>query len=218
MVTALASLLCTCKNNAAIPTAVIKSTNDSLSYAWGVQLTEALKQRTKDLNPDIVAAAVKEAFEEKSQFTPEECQTIVAEISQREQQKAMVENAKEGEAFLAENANKPGVMTTDSGLQYKIIEEGEGKHPTDTSTVEVHYTGKLLDGSVFDSSVERGETIEFPLNRVIAGWTEGVQLMKPGGKIELYIKPELAYGPTGSGSAIPPNATLIFEVELISIK
>ena len=218
MVTALASLLYTCKNNAAIPTAVIKSTNDSLSYAWGVQLTEALKQRTKDLNPDIVAAAVKEAFEEKSQFTPEESQTIVAEISQREQQKAMVENAKEGEAFLAENAKKPGVMTTDSGLQYKIIEEGEGKHPTDTSTVEVHYTGKLLDGSVFDSSVERGESIEFPLNRVIPGWTEGVQLMKPGGKIELYIKPELAYGSGGSGGAIPPNATLIFEVELISIK
>lgn len=218
MVTVLASLLYTCKNNAAIPTAVIASANDSLSYAWGVQLTEALKQRTKDLNPDVVAAAVKEAFEEKSQFTLEECQNIVATISEREQQKAMVENAKEGEAFLAENANKPGVMTTDSGLQYKIIEEGEGEHPTATSTVEVHYTGKLLDGSVFDSSVERGETIEFPLDRVIPGWTEGVQLMKPGGKIELYIKPELAYGPSGSGGAIPPNATLIFEVELISIK
>lgn len=211
-------LLYTCEDNAAIPTATIETTNDSLSYAWGVQMAEALKRQTKDLDPDVVLAAVKESLEDNAQFTLQECQNIVNVISSRERQKAMVENAREGEEFLAENANKPGVITTESGLQYKIIQEGSGEYPTASNTVEVHYTGKLLDGTVFDSSVERGETIEFPLTRVIRGWTEGLQLVRPGGKIELYIKPELGYGAQGSGGSIPPNATLIFEVELVSVK
>ena len=122
-----------------------------------------------------------------------------------------------GEKFLAENKTKEGVKTTASGLQYKITKEGTGKSPAATDTVLVHYEGKLLDGSVFDSSIKRGEPISFPLNRVIPGWTEGLQLIKEGGKATLYIPSKLAYGPRGAGGAIGPDETLIFEVELIKI-
>ena len=123
-----------------------------------------------------------------------------------------------GERFLAENKGKEGVKTTASGLQYKIVKEGTGKSPAATDTVLVHYEGKLLDGTVFDSSIKRGEPISFPLNRVIPGWTEGLQLVKEGGKAILYIPSKLAYGSSGAGGAIGPNETLIFEVELIKIK
>jgi FKBP-type peptidyl-prolyl cis-trans isomerase FkpA len=125
-----------------------------------------------------------------------------------------------GEKFLAENKTKEGVKTTDSGLQYKITKEGTGKSPKATDVVVVHYEGKLLDGTVFDSSIKRGQPIDFPLNRVIPGWTEGLQLMKEGGKAILYIPSKLAYGPrgTGAGGPIGPNETLIFEVELIKVQ
>lgn len=124
-----------------------------------------------------------------------------------------------GERFLAENKNKEGVKTTASGLQYKITQEGTGKSPAATDRVLVHYEGKLLDGSVFDSSIKRGEPIAFPLNRVIAGWTEGLQLIKEGGKATLYIPAKLAYGSSGTpGGPIGPNETLIFDVELIKIQ
>ena len=124
-----------------------------------------------------------------------------------------------GEKFLAENKSKEGVKTTASGLQYKITKEGTGKSPAATDRVLVHYEGKLLDGSVFDSSIKRGEPIAFPLNRVIPGWTEGLQLIKEGGKAILYIPSALAYGASGTpGGPIGPNETLIFEVELIKIQ
>jgi FKBP-type peptidyl-prolyl cis-trans isomerase len=123
-----------------------------------------------------------------------------------------------GEKFLAENKSKEGVKTTASGLQYKVNKEGTGKSPAATDNVLVHYEGKLLDGTVFDSSIKRGEPISFPLNRVIPGWTEGLQLMKEGGKSTLYIPSKLAYGASGAGGAIGPNETLIFEVELIKVK
>jgi FKBP-type peptidyl-prolyl cis-trans isomerase len=124
-----------------------------------------------------------------------------------------------GEKFLAENKTKEGVKTTDSGLQYKITKEGTGKAPKATDTVVVHYEGKLLDGTIFDSSIKRGQPIDFPLNRVIPGWTEGLQLMKEGGKATLYIPSKLAYGPRGTpGGPIGPNETLIFEVELIKVQ
>lgn len=213
---AMIGLLSTCEDNAAIPTATIETTNDSLSYAWGVQLAEALKQRASDLDPDVVAAAVKEALEEKAQMTLQECQTVVTEISTRVRQKEAVENLEEGTAFLEENGKKPGVITTPSGLQYKMITEGSGDSPTVNSTVKVHYTGTFLDGSEFDSSVG-GDPIEFGLTQVIRGWTEGVQLLKPGGKIELYVPSDIAYGPQGR-PGIPPNATLIFQIELLSFK
>ena len=124
-----------------------------------------------------------------------------------------------GEAFLKENAKKEGVKTTASGLQYKVIKEGEGKSPKATDTVKVNYEGKLIDGKIFDSSYKRGEPIEFPLNGVIPGWTEGVQLMKEGATYEFVIPSKLAYGERGApGGTIPPNATLIFKVELIQVK
>lgn len=123
-----------------------------------------------------------------------------------------------GEKFLEDNGKKEGVVTTASGLQYKVITEGTGKSPKATDTVEVQYEGTLIDGKVFDSSYKRGESIEFPLNRVIAGWTEGVQLMKEGAKYRFYIPSKLAYGSRGAGRDIGPNEALIFDVELIKVR
>jgi len=123
-----------------------------------------------------------------------------------------------GKKFLEENATKEGIQTTASGLQYEVVREGDGPKPGAVSTVEVHYEGRLIDGRVFDSSYQRKETISFPLNRVIPGWTEGLQLMSTGSKYRLYIPSELGYGARGAGSDIPPHAALIFDVELISIR
>jgi len=132
---------------------------------------------------------------------------------------AMAQSALEkGKAFLAENATKPGVQQTPSGLQYKILSPGEGKSPKATDTVLVNYRGTLLDGTEFDSSYKRNEPIEFPLNRVIPGWTEGVQLIKEGGKVQLFIPSNLAYGSRGAGGVIGPDETLIFEVELLKVR
>jgi len=128
------------------------------------------------------------------------------------------ENKKKGEKFLADNKSKPGVKTTPSGLQYSVISEGTGPKPTASSTVKVHYTGKLIDGTTFDSSVDRGEPVEFPLNGVIKGWTEGVQLMNKGAKYRFYIPQQLAYGPSSPTELIPPYSVLIFEVELLDIE
>lgn len=122
-----------------------------------------------------------------------------------------------GEKFLQDNAAKEGVVTTASGLQYKIVREGEGRRPTASDTVVVHYRGTLIDGTEFDSSYKRGEPIEFPLNRVIAGWTEGVQLMQEGAEFRFFIPSKLAYGPRGAGRVIGPNEALIFDVELLEV-
>ena len=127
-------------------------------------------------------------------------------------------NQKEGEAFLAANGKKPGVKTLPSGLQYAVIKEGTGRQPVATDTVTVHYKGTLINGTEFDSSYQRGQAASFPLNQVIKGWTEGVQLMKEGAKYRFFIPPQLAYGARGAGGLIGPNATLIFEVELISVQ
>ena len=123
-----------------------------------------------------------------------------------------------GKKFLEENANKEGIQTTASGLQYEVLRDGDGPKPRAVSTVEVHYEGRLIDGKVFDSSYQRKETISFPLNRVIPGWTEGLQLMPTGSKYRLYIPSELGYGARGAGGDIPPHAALIFDVELIAIR
>jgi FKBP-type peptidyl-prolyl cis-trans isomerase FklB len=143
---------------------------------------------------------------------------LMSSIRAKALEKTYGPNREEGEKFLAENAKKEGVKVLPSGVQYKVIKEGSGKIPADSSTVKVHYEGKLLDGTVFDSSYERGEPIEFPLTGVIKGWTEGLQLMPVGSKYRFYIPYALGYGERGAGEQIPPYSTLIFTVELLEVK
>ena len=212
-IVAVLALTIGCSESGVIPTAEMETPKDSLSYAYGVQLAEMLKRENSNLDPNVVAAAVKEALEENAQLTLEQCQNVVTEAKIR----ASADADKEGKEFLEANASKPDVSTTASGLQYKHINEGTGESPSESSTVTIHYTGRLIDGTVFDSSVESGEPIIYPVNGFIPGWIEGLQLMKAGGKMELYVPSNLGYGPNGSGS-IPPNSTLIFEMELISFK
>jgi FKBP-type peptidyl-prolyl cis-trans isomerase len=174
----------------------------------------------------VLAAGVKDGLSGANPLlTPEEVRTVMTEFTKDMREKAATaskeaadKNTKEGEKFLAENKTKAGVKTTASGLQYVVEKEGSGAAPKETDTVVVNYRGTLLDGTEFDSSYQRGEPATFPVNRVIKGWTEALQLMKPGGKYKLFIPSSLAYGPGGAGGDIGPNATLIFEVELLNVK
>ncbi|MDD4208843.1 MAG: FKBP-type peptidyl-prolyl cis-trans isomerase [Bacteroidales bacterium] len=192
------------------------------SYALGAAIgsnyaTSGLKFDAQALARGFNAVGNREALE----ISPDEIQRLLQDMQTEIENNCNTDSKKEmekGEAFLAENKKKEGVVETASGLQYKIIRQGEGKQPTAENTVEVHYHGTLIDGTVFDSSVVRKKTIEFPLNQVIPGWTEGVQLMKEGAKYEFYIPSHLAYGDQGAGNLIKGGATLIFEVELIKVK
>ena len=169
-----------------------------------------------DLDADTFRNGVMNAFDGTEPAIPvEEAQKLINDYLQELQDKAEKVARAEGEQFLAENGKKENVKTTASGLQYVVEKEGTGAQPT--TEVTVHYTGKLLNGQVFDSSVNRGEPATFPLNRVIPGWTEGVQLMKEGAKYTFFIPSDLAYGPQGVPGAIPPHSTLIFDVELIKV-
>lgn len=199
---------------------------DKLSYAWGLAMGAQLKgMGVETLNSESFKDGVKVAFDGGEPAMPmEEAQKLLNDYMADLQAKAEEVAAKEaaeakkvGEEFLAENGKKAEVKTTESGLQYVVEKEGEGAQPTAEDEVTVHYTGKLLDGTVFDSSVSRGEPATFPLNRVIPGWTEGVQLMKEGGKYIFFIPSDLAYGEHGVPGAIPAHSTLIFEVELIKV-
>ena len=192
---------------------------DKLSYAWGLAMGQQLRgMGVKDLNVEDYAAAVKAVFEGTESAIPfEEAQTLINEYLQNLEEEMTKAAREAGEKFLEENKKNEGVKVTASGLQYVVEKEGEGAQPTATDEVTVHYTGKLLNGQVFDSSVQRGEPATFPLNRVIPGWTEGVQLMKEGAKYTFFIPSDLAYGPQGIPNAIPPHSTLIFEVELIKV-
>jgi FKBP-type peptidyl-prolyl cis-trans isomerase FklB len=192
---------------------------DKLSYAWGLAMGRQLQgMGVKDLNVEDFNTAVKTAFEGgEPAISVEEAQKLITEYLEELQKKAEAAAREAGEKFLAENKKNEGVMETASGLQYIVEKEGTGAQPAATDEVTVHYTGRLLDGTVFDSSVNRGEPATFPLNRVIPGWTEGVQLMKEGAKYTFFIPSDLAYGPQGVPNAIPPHSTLIFEVELIKV-
>lgn len=192
---------------------------DSVSYALGVMLSQNLKSQGFDnVDVDQMAKGFREGQSGDASLGVAAANARVKEYLQEKQEKASAGARKGGEDFLAENAKRPEVKVTDSGLQYEVLKEGTGASPTATETVEVHYHGTLIDGTVFDSSVDRGKTIEFPLNRVISGWTEGVQLMKEGAKYRFFIPWNLAYGERGSAPKIPPYAALIFDVELFEVK
>jgi FKBP-type peptidyl-prolyl cis-trans isomerase FklB len=198
-----------------------KDPKDKSSYAIGVNVGNNFNKQKVPLNVDAFAAGVKDGIAGKPKMTEAEIrETMMAfEKEMENRQKEAAEKSKgESEKFLAENKTKPGVKTTADGLEYKVIKEGAGASPKATDTVTVNYEGKLIDGTVFDSSYKRGQAATFPLNAVIKGWTEGLQLMKVGGKSQLFIPSDLGYGERGAGADIPPNSVLIFEVELLGIK
>ena len=190
------------------------------SYAIGLDIATALKRQDIDVDAKAVIAGIADGFAGKPALTEEEQKAAIMDLqkSAMEKQRAAVEtNLKAGEAFLAENAKKEGVKVTASGLQYKVIKSGTGPSPKMTDVVKVHYHGTLIDGTVFDSSVRRNTPATFPVNGVIPGWTEALQLMKVGDKWKLFIPAKLAYGENGPGP-IGPNSVLIFEVELLGIE
>jgi FKBP-type peptidyl-prolyl cis-trans isomerase len=201
----------------------MKTKQDSVAYAIGLQWGKSLKLDSLMLNAALIKSGIEDAFKDAPKLTDAQIQTIMTALQQeiqdkriKKQQEAATANLDAGNKFLEANKKKDGVKTTASGLQYIVLKEGTGASPKSTDKVKVHYEGKLIDGKVFDSSIKRGEPITFPLNGVIPGWTEGLQLMKEGGKCRFFIPPALAYGAQGSG-AIGPNEVLIFDVELIAV-
>lgn len=202
----------------------LKTQDDSISYSIGQNIGRNLKDADLNINFEILYRGMKDQAFGTSLLTDEQIQNLMMAFNQKltairaAQTNALKEkNKKEAEAFLEENKKKEGVVTLPSGLQYKVLVKGNGPSPKDTSIVKVHYIGTLIDGREFDNSYKRGEPAEFPLNRVIKGWTEALQLMHVGDKWMLYIPPELAYGENGAGNTIEPNSVLIFEVELLDI-
>lgn len=199
------------------------STADKASYGIGQNIGQSLQQQgIPDLNAAMLAQGLEDAIEgNEARFSGEEIAAAFAEMQER-QQTAQAEAAKantaEAEAFLEENAARPEVNVTDSGLQYEVLVEGSGPKPGASDTVVTHYRGTLINGEEFDSSFRRNQPAEFPVNRVIPGWTEALQLMPVGSKWKLYIPAELAYGANSPSPAIPPNSALIFELELLDIK
>ena len=193
---------------------------DELSYCLGLGIGRQLAQMgAKDINVDDFAQSIKDALAGKTPaVSDQEAQQIVNNFFEEQAQRQAAAAKAEGENFLAGNAKKEGVVTLPSGLQYQVLREGNGKKPTATDVVECDYEGTLINGQVFDSSYRRGERATFGLNQVIAGWTEGLQLMQEGAKYRFFIPYNLAYGERGAGQAIPPYAALIFDVELHKVK
>ncbi len=205
---------------------VLKSEKEKISYIIGVNIGRNLKAQSVEVDPDMISQGLKDVSsggkllmtDDEMKETMTAFQKEMMKKHEEELKKAGEKNKAEGEAFLAANKKKPGVVTLPSGLQYKVIKEGKGKSPKATDIVTVNYKGTLVDGTEFDSSFKRGQPATFPVNGVIKGWTEALQLMKEGSKWELFIPSNLAYGERGAGKVIGPNATLIFEVELLSVK
>ncbi len=203
----------------------LNTLEQKVNYIFGLNLADNFQQSGVKIEPEAFALALKD---KRDGVEPRLSEEEITQVMREFQQKAMAEREKqqqelaetnlaEAEKFLAENKEKEGVQVTASGLQYRVLEEGEGPQPDANDTVTVHYTGKLLDGTVFDSSYDRNQPQTFTVNGVITGWSEALQMMKEGAKWELYIPPTLAYGPGGNGP-IPPNAALIFEVELLEVE
>ena len=217
---------CTSPQEAAVPEPELATTDQQVSYGMGLIMGERMSNDLPDLQMEQFLQGIQHGHngdDKQNRMTRDEIQqalmayqTQMQEQASSQQEELAQKNLEAGEAFLAENAEREGVVTTQSGLQYEIIEEGEGDMPKAEDQVKVHYTGELISGKVFDSSRERGEPVTFGLNQVIPGWTEGLQLMAEGSRVKLYIPADLAYGP-GGNQRIGPNETLIFDVELLDI-
>jgi FKBP-type peptidyl-prolyl cis-trans isomerase len=198
---------------------------DKISYVLGMDIGTSLRETKTEINLDVLYSGLEDSLNDRELLLdPEQTAALKQEFSQKLQQEyaarteeASRKNLAEGETFLKENKDKDGVVTTDSGLQYKVLTEGDGPVPAATDRVKVHYRGTLINGKEFDSSYERQEPVVFKLDSVIPGWIEALQLMKVGSKYQLFIPPALAYGPREVGPEIGPNTTLIFEVELVGI-
>jgi FKBP-type peptidyl-prolyl cis-trans isomerase FklB len=203
----------------------LKSNQDSVGYAIGMDIGNNLKRQSIALNVDALAKGLADAYGAKpTQITEEQLKALMTALQQNMQSAqekakaaAMEENKKKGEEFLAKNKAKPGVITLPNGLQYEVLKEGTGKQPLATDKVTTHYHGTLIDGTVFDSSVERGQPASFAVNGVIQAWQIMLPMMKEGGKVRIVSPPDLAYGSQGAGGKIGPNAVLIFEIELIKV-
>lgn len=199
---------------------------DQVSYAIGMNIGKGLARESIAVDPNVILQGLKDSMsggkvlmtDDQAQQTLMQLQMEVRGQEEAKQKQAAIDNAKAGEAFLAKNKTQPGVVATPSGLQYKIITQGTGPKPTLNDVVTCNYKGTLIDGKEFDSSYKRGEPATFPVKGVIKGWTEALQLMPVGSKFQLWLPPDLAYGERGAGSDIGPNETLVFEVELLSIK
>ncbi|WP_220454626.1 FKBP-type peptidyl-prolyl cis-trans isomerase [Acinetobacter lactucae] len=210
---------------AAAPITNKSPAKEQFSYSYGYLMGRNNTDALTDLNLDIFYQGLQEGAQSKTaRLTDEEMAKAINDYKKTLEAKQLVEfqkagqqNAKAGTAFLADNAKKSGVITTKSGLQYQVLKEGTGKKPKSASRVKVNYEGRLLDGTVFDSSIARNQPIEFQLSQVIAGWTEGLQTMKEGGKTRFFIPANLAYGEVGAGDTIGPNSTLIFDIELLQV-
>ncbi|HWP81201.1 MAG TPA: FKBP-type peptidyl-prolyl cis-trans isomerase [Bacteroidota bacterium] len=204
----------------------LKTRKDSLSYSLGLDIAKTLKQQGFDVDAAVLGQAFRDFLEDSTQMISDEtAHALLVSLQQElaakrdESIRTMGEkNKKDGDAFLAENKKKQGIVTLPSGLQYKIIVAGKGKKPTATQTVTVHYKGTFIDGIEFDNSYKKGSPATFEVNSVIPGWSEALQLMPVGSKWQIFIPAELGFGERGAGQVIPPNSTLIFEVELISIQ
>jgi FKBP-type peptidyl-prolyl cis-trans isomerase FklB len=203
----------------------LKDQKNKESYSLGYQFGQSLKMQGLDVNLDVYISGIKDFLDGKQPaMTPEEIRATISEIQKRvmaareKELKEMAErNLGPSQAFLEENKKKEGIKVLSSGLQYKVLTEGSGKTPKATDTVTVHYLGALINGTEFDNSYKRGQPLTFPINSVIPGWSEALQLMKEGSKWQIFIPPALAYGERGMGP-VPPNSTLIYEVELLSVK
>lgn len=209
-----------CQNNMSGGSSASLDTElDTISYSLGVSVANNLSSQGLDeVNASAFAKGVEDVFAEKDlSITPDMADQLLASYFTNLREREMEENQAAGKEFLAENKEKQNIMTTESGLQYEVLQEGTGASPDSSDRVQVHYTGKTIDGEVFDSSVERGEPATFRVDQVISGWTEGLQLMDVGSKYRFYIPSDLAYGQQGAGNRIPPNSVLIFDVELLDI-
>lgn len=215
----LAAIMC---GNVYAADSALNTDKKKISYSIGMQIGNDFKRGGLDIDSDTLALAIKDVLEGKQpRMTEEEIQTSMNLLRQQQmekQSKIADENKSKGEAFLAENAKKPGVTSLPSGIQYKVINSGNGKSPTKANSVVAHYRGTLIDGTEFDSSFKRGQPATFPVTGVIQGWQEILQKMKEGDKWQVYIPSDLAYGPRGTGPIIGPNSTLIFDIELLEVK